>query len=417
MPVSSQSVAYGKRWTRAVAGAALAVGAALAAQGCSPALPGDNSAGGQAAPAVTLAEASHAWQSYRARLSAAPDNAVRYGTPAFYLPAAAGYPRWFVAGVNTTYSGPGRVTQTPADGALVPWMAPGNGPVLYLFEQASAATAWQLASESALAPGAAVPALAKDPSGHVPTVQLSDAALLARPDVAGPLQAAVVDDGPASPAARVVASGPLTTGLYRTMRDTLLGLSVPAGDVSQWVLEGSNYRQFALRTAGGGALVFYAMYMNTTVEVPALLNKATPVNPGPPITIPSYLTPLLSPGQSAPRKSLEAQQLLSFAAVDPASGTGKIAVIAIGGGPDYASASLFAAPSDGAPGATSVLITRVATASVVKVNRSLSQISPSVRAALSTAETFRDSQAATRSLASPCPPIASTSLVSAACAP
>jgi len=31
--------------------------------------------------------------------------------------------------------------------------------------------------------------------------------------------------------------------------------------------------------------------------------------------------------------------LLSFAAVDPAPGTGKIAVIGIGGGPNYASAS------------------------------------------------------------------------------
>ena len=53
----------------------------------------------------------------------------------------------------------------------------------------------------------------------------------------------------------------------------------------------------------------------------------------------------------------------------------------------------------------------------MKVNRSLSQISPSVRAARSTAEALRDSQAATRSLASPCPPTASTSLVSAACEP
>jgi hypothetical protein len=361
MPVSSQSVAYGKRWTRVVASTALAAGAALAAQGCSSALPGDNSAGGPAAPAVTLADASQAWQSYLAwlpssltatakapltgvagvthRLSAAPDNAVRYGTPTFYLPAAAGYPRWFVADVNTTYAGPGRITRTPADGALVPWMSPGNGPVLYLFEQASAAAPWLLASQSALAPGTTVPALAKDASGHVPTMRLSDSELLARPDIAGPLQASVVDDGPASAAAKVVGSGPLTTGLYRTMRSTLLGLSAPAGDVSQWELEGSNYRQLALRTADGGALVFYAMYLNTTVEVPAALNKAEPVNPGPPIRIPPYLAPLLKPGQSAPRTSLEAQQLLSFAAVDPAPGTGKIAVIGIGGGPSYASAS------------------------------------------------------------------------------
>ena len=46
-------------------------------------------------------------------------------------------------------------------------------------------------------------------------------------------------------------------------------------------------------------------------------------------------------------------------------------------------------------------ITRQATDRVVNVNRSLSQISPSVRAARATAEAFRCSQVATRSLTVP----------------
>ena len=450
-PVFSQSVAYGKRWTRAACGVALAIAAALAVQGCTSAPASGGTGGGQAAPAVTAAEASQAWESYRAAVAqaaSAGDEAsylasltgaayvthstalkvagasrlrllaggnYRYGTPTFYLPEPAGYPRWFVADVNTTQAGPSQLALTPAEGAPVPWAAPGHGRLLYLFEKASATAPWQLASESALAPGVALPALAADGSGHVPA-QVPDTALLAPAGVAGPLQAAVVDDGPASSAAKVVASGPLTTGLYATMRSTLLGLSVPAGDVSQWELEGSNYQRFALRTADGGALVLYAMYLNTAVEVPAVLNKAQPVNPGPPITVPAYVMPLLPPGEGTPRKTLATQQLLSFAAVDPPAGNGKIQVIAIGGGLSYASASLPAALAS-EPGATSVLITRVATDSVVNVNRSLSQISPSVPAARSTAEAFRDSQAATRSPATPCPPTASTSLVSAACAP
>ena len=43
---------------------------------------------------------------------------------------------------------------------------------------------------------------------------------------------------------------------------------MPAGDVYQWSMEGTPYPAFALRTAAGGALVLYAMYLNSTVAVP-----------------------------------------------------------------------------------------------------------------------------------------------------
>ena len=81
------------------------------------------------------------------------------------------------------------------------------------------------------------------------------------------------------------------------------------------------------------------MYLNTNVEVPALFNKSEPVDPGPPIAVPPYVAPLLGLGMPTPRRHLEAQQLLSFAAVDPPGSPAKIQVIAIGGGPDYAYAS------------------------------------------------------------------------------
>jgi hypothetical protein len=323
---------------------------------------------------VTIAEASKAFQSYRdAVLTGAPvydpkalagttgvayssysaaiqvmryhhvqagSPSVRFGTPVYYLPGSASYPRWFVADVVLTAPGSKGPPLTPPDGRPVPWMGLGTGASrhLVLFEKATAAARWQLASDSRLAPGVSPPALAKDDTGHVPVVPLSDTALLARPYVAGALQAAVVDDGPASPAAAVVASGPLTTGIYQAEHDTLLGLSVPPGDVSQWGLDGSNFSRFALRTADGGALVFYTMYLNTTVEVPALLNKSEPVKDGPPIAVPPYVAPLLGPGldKVTPRRHFEAQQLLSFAAVDPPGSPAKIQVIAIGGGLNYA---------------------------------------------------------------------------------
>ena len=106
-----------------------------------------------------------------------------------------------------------------------------------LFEQASAGTPWLLASTSNLAVSEALPKLATDSAGYVPTVPLSDAALLAQPDDTGPLQAAMVDDGPASAAARAVAAGQLTTGLYQGALGHANGMTAPHGDVYQWELD------------------------------------------------------------------------------------------------------------------------------------------------------------------------------------
>src|SRR3984885_14284450 len=192
--------------------------------------------------------------------------------------------------------------------------------------------------------------------------------LLAQPYAPGPLQAAVVDDGPASAAAKAVAAGPLTTGLYQAARDRADNdLEVPAGDVYQWSMEGTPYPAFALRTADGGALVLYpmnlnstvaapaysddpppspggplvlyAMYLNSTVAVPGYFDDASPIQPGASIKIPLDLLPLLPSGQPSPRVRLEAQTLFSFAAIDPPAASSKITVLAIGGGLNYATAS------------------------------------------------------------------------------
>jgi hypothetical protein len=260
-----------------------------------------------------------------------------YGPPVFYLPEGAGYPRFFAASVTQTVKGtiPGRHPTTLIGGATVP----ADGTALMLFEQASVGAPWLLASTSDLAADEALPQLATGSAGYIPVVAPSAAALLAQPDSVGALQAAVVDDGPASAAARAVAAGPLTTGLYAGARDHADGLRAPAGDVYQWELEGSPLPEFALRTADGGALAFYAMSLDETVAVPGEIDKADPVRSGPPIQIPDDLLPLLPPGQQDPLIQLESEQSLSFAAVDPPSSASKIAVIAVGGGLVSASAS------------------------------------------------------------------------------
>jgi hypothetical protein len=267
-----------------------------------------------------------------------PAGSVRSGPAVFYLPESTGYPRWFLAERPTTYTVPRQPGAVPGAPGGIQWADQSSHDVL-LFKQASPTARWQLASVCTLAPGMSLPAFAFDGTGHIPAISLSDGTLRARPDVTGPLQAAVVDDGPASPASTVVAGGPLTTGIYDNERAGLLGLSAPRGDVLQWELEGSIYPAVALRTAGGGALVFYAMYLNTIVQTPGSLAQSRPLTPGSPIAVPDSVVPLLPHGQPAPRVKFEAQQTLSFAAIDPPAGNEKIQVIAIGGGWSYASAS------------------------------------------------------------------------------
>jgi hypothetical protein len=372
-------VAHRTRSTRLLRGAALTATAALTAVGCTsaPATSTSSSGPGTATgTAVTAAEAASAYQRIvpvvlggessalrSAALSSTTDvahvevstagltaryfntalpaaSAIRLGTPAFYRSESTGYPQWFVADASVSYNVSPLAAGQKRTGAPggIQWQNTA-GHAVFLFTKASASASWQLSSLSKLAPGTSLPALATDSSGHVATVSASDSALLAQPGFTGPLQAGVVDGGPASPSAKVVASGPLTTGIYDNEQAGLLGLTAPRGDILQWNLEGTNYQQFALRTADGGALVFYAMYLNTTVQTPASLSQSLPLNPGPAIGVSQVLAPLLGRGQPAPRIKLESQQLLSFAAVDPPANGGKIQVIAIGGDWSYASAS------------------------------------------------------------------------------
>lgn len=323
------------------------------------------------APAVTAAEAHEVFSTYvttMARALAAPDQLApanqkaalsltldvqwhelstafltarydhttlspyQYGTPKFYLPAQNRYPQWFVASVRRTAAAPTTLAGVP--------LAAG-GQVLMLFEKLAPQRQWLLTSSLQFPAGQSMPKLATNSGGYVATVPLDSPATLARPDVTGPLQAAVVDDGPTSAAAKVVTSGPLTTGLYAAQATSSPVDSAPRGDVRQWELEGSKYDRFALRTANGDALVFYSMYLNTTIEVPAELAESSPVPPGPPISIPPEYLPLLGPHTAAPRKRLITQDMLAFAAIDPLSSATnpKIQVIAMGGTPSWASAS------------------------------------------------------------------------------
>ena len=263
---------------------------------------------------VTAAQWAQTKSQYTARaLAGTPIPRYRYGTPTFYVPALTGYPQWFVvAAERTTVTGgkPGAKAST-----------------LMLFDRETKSVAWTLSGTAVLS--RPLPAIARNADGYAIAVPTSDSALLLRPEVVGATHAAVVDDGPASPAAAVVAAGPQTTGLYaaqaaRAAAEQARGLQY------QWLLQGSTWPQTGLRLAGGGALIFYGMYLNTSNEHPNL-------TAGAPIGVPAAITSLLVEPNEVGYHAVFADWAYQFAAIDPPASArdGKLDIIASQSGPSY----------------------------------------------------------------------------------
>ena len=111
---------------------------------------------------------------------------------------------------------------------------------LMLFARDKKTENWTLSGTAVLS--RPLPAIARDADGYAIAVPTTDPTLLLRPDVVGATHAAVVDDGPASPAAAVIAAGPQTTGLYaaqaaRAAAEQRRGLQY------QWLLQGAPARR------------------------------------------------------------------------------------------------------------------------------------------------------------------------------
>jgi hypothetical protein len=250
-----------------------------------------------------------------------------YGTPSFIVPDLTRFPQWFGAVVERT---------APAGRTLAGVSLPAKDQVVMLFQRVGTRQPWQLAATAQLPAGQALPKLATAGDGRTPVAALDGTSFFVRPDVVGPLQASVVDDGPSSLASQqAVASGPMTTGMYAFQANPPLVYRQPRGDVRQWALQGATYNRFAVRTANGGALVFYSGFLGLTTEVPAELAQADTIPIGPLISIPPEFAPLLPAHDVPPRRELRASYTLTFAAIDPpaTSAPQKIQVIAIGGGP------------------------------------------------------------------------------------
>ncbi len=236
-----------------------------------------------------------------------------YGPAQFYVPAPDGYPRWFMVTVPRTpkLSGqPGAAVNT-----------------IMVFEQARATDLWTLDGTAAL--GGALPALARQSDGYVVNEPNTDPGVLVRPDLVGPSQASVADEGPTTPAAVVVSPGAQTTGLY-AVHSAQFQAEKARGLAYQWLLEGAPFAQFQLRLQNGGDLVLYGMYLNTNIAHPGLFK-------GSPIGVPAGFTPLLAAPTEVGYHAVYANWTYQFAAIDPpaTSSHAKISIVATGSAPSY----------------------------------------------------------------------------------
>jgi hypothetical protein len=267
---------------------------------------------GDAAAALAIAGDAQ-WSILHAQYAAlaatgTPVTRYSYGTPTFYVPGLAQYPEWFVVSVPVaTVTG----TRRPAPASTV--MA---------FQRLGATRPWTLVGQAVL--DRPLPAIARDRDGYAISVANGTQSLVLPPNIVGPTQAAVVDEGPTAPAAAAIASGPQTTGLYaaQVTQDqayTTRGLNY------LWLLEGASLPLFSLQTANGGAVVIYSMYLNTTIEHPGNVF-------GPPIPVPANFSPLVKPRPTLKgNHGINANWTFEFAAVDPPSAAAGAKAVVIGG--------------------------------------------------------------------------------------
>jgi hypothetical protein len=241
-----------------------------------------------------------------------PVPAYQYGQPVYYVPALTTWSEWFMVAVN-------RTAETGAQAGTT------DNTVL-LFEKRGLHLPWTVDGSVTL--DRPLPAIARDKDGYAIALSTADSDLLLPPDVVGASQAAVVDNGTAAPSIAVVGDGPLTTGWYQAQAAQARSAAAQ-GLQYTWLLEGTDFALFSLRTADGGALVMYGMYLNTTTQHPGLAAGA-------PIPVPAAFTPLTGPAQVG-YHSVTADWTYEFAAFDPPSGAhgAKLQVIAVAGGPTY----------------------------------------------------------------------------------
>jgi hypothetical protein len=221
-----------------------------------------------------------------------------YDKPKLYVPKLKPdvFPQWFVASV--TRSVPGDKGDTKKENALM------------AFILRSPEGRWTLSLKTEMAPKAKLPKVVLDSEGYATALATADTSVLIRPREMPGIQATMAYEGPDSVAAKVMKSGPVTTGYYEASRKDKR--KARRKDLTlQTVLTATPYPIFALRTEHGGGLVMYTLFRNSITGV-----KDKEKNPTAKPPIPPEIAHLLD--GTVEGNEIHVSETLQFAAFDPA---------------------------------------------------------------------------------------------------
>jgi hypothetical protein len=173
-----------------------------------------------------------------------------YGKPTLYVPRLTSYPQWFMASVDRTVRG------TPSS----------KRSVLMAFNRPAAAARWKLSLSTLLLKGSKAPQVQVDPQGYATALATFDPTLVIRPRDVQSIQAGLAEEGAANPGARVMKTGPYTSGYY-TQTLKAKKKAKEAGLTYEPVFAATEFPVFGLRTVDGGGLVLYALSRSTVTYV------------------------------------------------------------------------------------------------------------------------------------------------------
>lgn len=161
-------------------------------------------------------------------------------------------------------------------------------------------------------------------AGRARAVAPADARLAVRPDALATMHANIEQYGPSTPAARSFEPSEWTTAVHATVGEDSRKAKA-AGYAYRRTYHDSGYPVFALRTADGGALVWYAVSDELSVS------KSDPSIARAPLKLTKTLAGVV--GVRRVRRAFQAVSVRQYVAYVPPRGRGKARVLASDGGP------------------------------------------------------------------------------------
>ncbi|MEW2357831.1 hypothetical protein [Spirillospora sp. NPDC029432] len=224
-----------------------------------------------------------------------PVRRYTYGKPKLYVPKLEPdvFPQWFVASVPRSVQGEKKSEET----------------AVMAFILRSPADHWTLSLQAELDPKAKLPKIPLDAAGYATALTTADSSVLIRPREMPGIHATLVYEGPDSVAAKVMRSGPVTTGYYEQFRKARRKARQKDLTLTR-VPTATPYPIFQLRTEHGGGLVLYSLYRNSVTGVKDKEDRTAK----PPI--PPEIAHLLD--GTVEGNEIHASEVLQFVAYDPA---------------------------------------------------------------------------------------------------